>query len=444
MKPTPIKIRKLAEMGKWSELRRVVRGMHPYDVSNLLQKIDEETMNEIMSKLSHRLLMEIVPELPEEMQKRFIRTIPPKLAADLLSKLSPDEMTDILENLQPATRIMIMKNFRPRKMKEAKSLLKHSPDTAGGLMTTEFIALRDETTAQDAIDYIREYTPDHSVHYVYVVDSEDRLVGVISLRQLILAPPNEKLKNIMNPQVIKASPEMDQERVANMITDYNLIALPVVDEEGRMLGKITADDAMEVIEEEASEDIARMAGITPAESLVDIPAASMIKSRLPWLVVGLIGGIIAAFVVGSFEETLSSYLTLAMFIPVLVYMSDAVGTQSETIIVRGMAIEPNLAVKKYLFREIKVGAAIAAFCGLLLSVAATLGWGPISFGAIIGVSIFLSILVVTFVAAFLPLFLRKMNIDPAMAAGPFATIISDILTLFIYFTTASIFLTYLL
>lgn len=436
------KLKKLIQKNDWKKVGEIGIKLSPHDFSLVLEATKKETRNKILSQLPFEALVKLLPELSERVQEGFISSLTFQKAADLLSKIPSDETVDILQNIPLKKRTQILGEFSKEKIEEVTSLLKYPPKTAGGLMTTELIDLNEETSVQEIMRCIREKAKDYPIHYVYAVDDKKKLVGVLSLRQLILAHPKEKLKYIMQGEVIKVLPKTDQEKVASLITDYNLIALPVVDKEDKILGIVTADDAMEVMEEEAGEDIVLMSGITPVDSLVSAPANLMIKARLPWLIIGLMGAVVAAWIVGFFEHTLSSYITLAMFMPALVYMSDAIGTQSETIIIRAMALEPKFQIKKYLLREAKVGVTIAMVCGTIVSLAAALGWGPPLLGLIIGVSMFLSILFVTFLAVFLPLLLKKLNIDPALAAGPFATILSDIATLAIYFSIASTLLTY--
>lgn len=438
------KIKRLIKKNRWEEVGEMGIKLSPHDFSLVLEEIKKETRNKILSQVSLEALVKLLPELSDKVKGGFVSFLGSKKAANLLSKISSDEIVDILQNISVKKRTKILEKFSKEKRKEVISLLKYPPKTAGGLMTTEFIALNEETSVQEAIEHIRKEAKEYPVYYVYVIDKIKKLVGVLSLRQLILAYPNQKLKEIAQKEVVKVLPRTDQEEVSNLITDYNLMALPVVDKEGKILGIITADDAMEVMEEEASEDITLMSGIVPVESLVGVPANSMIKARIPWLIIGLTGGIVAAWIIGFFEHTLSSYIILAMFMPVLVYMSDAAGTQSETIVVRAMALEPKFRIKRYLLREVKVGLTLAMICGIIISLAAVLGWGSPLFGLIIGASMFLSILVVIFLATLLPLVLKKMKIDPAMATGPFATVISDIVTLVIYFSVATFLMKYFL
>ncbi len=440
----------------WNRLKKIIKSsrkekkkeidltLHPHEVFLILKEIEEEKRNKILSQLSFKELLRVLPELPSKMGADFINSLSLQKDAKLLSNIPSDETVDILQNVSARKRKEILKIFDKSKEKEIRSLLKYSPQTAGGLITTEFIALNKDFSVREAIKSIREDKKEYPVYYVYIVDDEKRLVGILSLRQIILAHSEDKLENIMKKEIIKTTPEVDQERVAKIINDYNLVAIPVVDQEDKILGIITVDDAMEVMEEETTEDIAAMAGIIPAESLADISSVQRVKSRIPWLIVGLLGGIIAAQIVGLFEHILSSYLTLAMFMPVLVYMSDATSTQSTTIIIRAMALEPRFKIKKYLLKEIKTGIMIAIICGSIISLVLTFGWGSSIFGFIIGFSMFLSIIFAIFFASFLPYLFKKINIDPALAVGPFATIIIDLVTLFIYFGVASLMTGYLM
>lgn len=285
----------------------------------------------------------------------------------------------------------------------------------------------------------------NTLDYIYVVNEKNVLRGIVSVKELLQAPKSMKVEKIMKRKLVTVKPFAHQERVVYLAMKHKIKAVPVVDKKNRFLGVVSHDTILEIFHNETQEDILKLAGIRHTIKELEVNTASsskMIKARLPWLVIGLLGGVVAANVVGLFEDTLNTYISLAMFIPVLVYMSDAVGTQTETIFIRSMALDPKLQMKKYFLRECKVGLFIALFCGIILSVITAYGWGLPLLGLIIGVSMFFGIFAAMLVATLLPWVLKELKADPAMGSGPFATIITDITTLFIYFTIASLLIKY--
>jgi magnesium transporter len=286
-----------------------------------------------------------------------------------------------------------------------------------------------------------------TLDYVYVVDGKNVLRGVASIKEILQVPDKRmRIENIMKRNLVVVHPLTHQERVAYIALTNRIKTVPVVDKAGRFLGIVPYDTILGIFNEEVHKDIFKFVGIHHEEpkelDVVKASAKKMIKARIPWIIVGLVGGIIAASVVGFFEDVLSAYLVLVMFMPVLVYMSDAVGTQSETLIVRSMALDPKMSVRNYVLREFKVAAALALVCGAFLAAAAMAGVGTLMFSAVVGLSMFTSILVAVFIATFLPLLLKRFNLDPAVATGPFATVMTDILTLAIYFGIASAIMMY--
>lgn len=285
-----------------------------------------------------------------------------------------------------------------------------------------------------------------TIDYIYVVDKKRVLNGVISIKNLFCAKHAEKVENLMDKKLIVAKPQTKQRKVVYLALTNGIKAVPIVDDERRLLGIVPYDEILKIFNQEYRKEIFSSGGISPKVgneyTTIKSTAGVMIKSRLPWLVLGVLGGTLAASVITGFEEVLSKVLALAAFIPVLVYMSDAVGTQSEALIIRSIALEPKLPIKSYLVREFKIASALALICGVLISIVAFIGWGTYFLGVVVGLSMFLSIIVAVLISTLLPLAFKRINSDPAIATGPFATMISDIATLAIYFTVAISFLGY--
>lgn len=285
-----------------------------------------------------------------------------------------------------------------------------------------------------------------TIDYIYVVDENNSLRGVISIKEIFSIRKDAKVEDAMRKDLVMVEPSTDQERIVYLALSHGIKALPVVDEEKRLLGVVPYDTILQIFNQEVHEDIFRFGGIfhkvgkefETITSSVD----AMIKSRLPWLIIGVLGGTIAISVVSSFENILSRVLVLAAFIPFLVYMSDAVGTQSETLFVRSIALDPRLSIKSYFLRELKVAIILGAICGILLSFIAMIGWRNPLLSIVVGFSMFFSILAAVFISTLLPLLFKKLNLDPAVVTGPFATMLSDIVSLAIYFNIAMIAIEY--
>ncbi|WP_414468795.1 magnesium transporter [Methanobacterium sp. ACI-7] len=285
-----------------------------------------------------------------------------------------------------------------------------------------------------------------TIDYIYVVDKNNALRGVISIKTVIYADPEIKIEDLMDKDLITVLPHTSQRKVVYLALSNGLKAIPVVDEQKHFLGIFPYDDILHIFNQEYKKEIFSAGGISAKVgdeyTTIKSTAGVMIKSRLPWLILGVFGGTLAASVVSGFEEVLSKVLALAAFIPVLVYMSDAVGTQSEALIIRSIALEPKLPIRPYLIREFKIASALAIICGAIITLVAFIGWGNYVLGLIIGFSMFLSIIIAVLISTVLPLGFKKLHSDPAIATGPFATMISDIATLAIYFSVAILFLGY--
>lgn len=319
-------------------------------------------------------------------------------------------------------------------------------DTAGARITTKFLSATEEKTVGEVKNRMFDAAKKFDVtDYVYVVDSNGALVGALSLKELMLARNETQIGSVMKRNPVAIDYHADQERIVYLVLKRKLKAIPVVDKETRRLEGIVPYDAIiSIFNHEFREDILRSGGIHHGIKEIEemtTPAAKLIRARIPSLMIGLFGGLLAASIVTGFEETLGSYLTLAAFIPLMVYLSDAVGTQSQTLVVRMIALEPGFSVSRYLFREMRVGGAIGITFSLLLMLAATLGWNaPTQIVLALGTAMFASILFQSFIATYLSILLNKFKVDPAVTSGPLTTIISDVSTLAMYFTTASVLL----
>lgn len=310
-------------------------------------------------------------------------------------------------------------------------------ESAGSKIITNIPIVSPEKTIKEVEELLLHKINDfETIAYIYAVDTAGKLVGAISIKEVFRAPKNEKMSNIMKKDLIKVHSHTHQETLAILAIKHNLKAIPVVDKEDKLLGIVSSDAILNILHKEQVEDFLRSAGIRSSENPIkDILSASAVvqfEKRLPWLIIGLFGGIIAAFVIGFFESILAQTIALVAFIPAIVYIADAAGSQSQTIFIRAIAIDRDIDFKTYFLRETKIGFLIASALGVLMFLTSLL-WQPTTVAVILGISFFFAICAAITIAVSLPWIFLKFKIDPAIASGPFATIIRDIISLIIYF-----------
>jgi len=435
------------------ELSRSLRtaleaGTHPGDLLDQIEDLEIEEKVALMHELTSEDASLILQEMEDFEQAEIIRHLDRDRVREILTNLASDDAADLLGKLTPEETEQMLELIDEEEPAAFGSLLKYPEESAGGIMTTEFISLPADIPAEDAIERLREIAPEaETIYYVYVVDQEGHLIGVLSLRDLIAASDGTILKSIMRSNVISVNAALDQEEVARIVSKYDLLAVPVVDDHDRLLGIITVDDVIDVMEQEATEDIYRLAGASEIVDmeLTEAPVSKVVRLRLPWLLISMVGGFISGSVIGGYESTLEAIVVLAVFIPVIMDMGGNVGTQSSTIFVRGLAtgeIDQG-EVWPYFYREIRIGVVLGLICGAMISVAAYIWQGNPYLGLVVGVSMLGTISVAALIGTLVPLICSKNNIDPAITAGPFVTTIKDVTGLLIYFVIATTFLEYL-
>ncbi|MDT4051615.1 magnesium transporter, partial [Staphylococcus arlettae] len=385
-------------------------------------------------------------EIDEEEYEALFDTMNASYASHVLEDMSYDNAVDIMNNLSKQKIVSLLTLMNKDDAKEIKALLHYEEDTAGGIMTTEYISLKATMPVKEALMHVKEQAPDaETIYVIFAVNDDKQLVGVLSLRDLIIAENDAYIEDIMSERVISANVADDQEDVAQKMRDYDFIAMPVVDYQDHLLGIITIDDILDVIDEEASEDYSRLAGVSDVDATNDSVTKTALK-RLPWLIILTFLGMITATILGSFEDTLSQVALLAAFIPIISGMSGNSGTQSLAVSVRNIStgeIDEQSKFKVAL-RETGSGFLSGLVCAaILLMIIIVLYQQPI-LGLIVASSLTIAMTVGTLVGSMIPLVMNKLNIDPAVASGPFITTINDIVSMLIYFGLATSFMSYLL
>ncbi|QBP41692.1 magnesium transporter [Paenisporosarcina antarctica] len=421
--------------------------LHPYDQAQFFEKVGPDSRQIIYQYLSPKEMSEIFQsiELDDDEYEPFLKEMDNTYAADMLSEMYADNAVDVLNELgkdQVASYLTIMDD---ESAQEIKDLLHYEEYTAGSIMTTEYVAIPENSTARSAMMILRNAAPEAEIiYYLFVVNDDHQLTGVVSLRDLIIADEDTLISSIKNDRVVSVSVSEDQEEVARMIKDYDFLAVPVVDFQNHLLGIITVDDILDVLEEEANDDYSKLAAVSEMDTFDKGPLTAA-KKRLPWLIILLFLGMFTASLMGIFEGVLDQVAILAVFIPLIAGMAGNSGTQALAVAVRGIAtgdIEEQSKMK-LLMREAGTGLITGIVCAVFSVGIVYFLQQDLLLGLLVGAAIFGSIFVATMSGSFIPLLFHRMNIDPAVASGPFITTLNDIISILIYLGLATIFLSQL-
>ncbi len=435
-------VKHFAEQGNRQGLKKLIDDMRAADLADLIEYLDPEERLFIFNLLEPDGAGEVLVEIETPVQERILKDLDNQAITEIVQGLDSDDAADLVGDLPDDRAREIIERVGDEVSEELEKLLPYPEDTAGGIMALEFVAVKADASVKDAIDTIREKREEvENLYYIWVVDDLGKLVGVISLKDLVLEPTDRKISDIMNPEVISVHVDTDQEEVARLVKKYDLVAIPVVGDDHRLAGRITHDDIIDVIEEEADEDISLMAGVIDQE-IAEESTLKISRARLPWLIAGLFGGIIAAAVINQFESSLEKVLALSFFFPVIMAMGGSTGTQAATIVVRGLATGDISLVNigKRLWMEMRVALVNALVCGILLALIVGTWVSDYGLGSVVGLALVLIIVNAGVIGSAVPMALKKWNIDPALATGPFVTTSNDILSLLIYLGLVTIYL----
>lgn len=435
---------KLLRHGAIPQLRKILDKTPPADVSPVLPLLLEADRRKILALLiesgrSARVLLELDPgELDS-----IIRDLDDSVIASICTSSAPDDSADLLDLLDEERRAEILAKLEPSRGAKLESLLLHDRETAGSIMNTEFLALDEELTVGAAIEALRHYPRKDSFFYVYTVDSGYQLVGVLSLRSLILAEPDTPINTIMATNVIRTTVEAPTEEVAQLVSKYDLLSVPVVDLQNRLVGVVTVDDVLDVIQEEADEDLLHLAGVAASERVTS-PALTSFRMRFPWLIVNLATAFIASSVVRLFEGTIERWVMLAAFMPIVAGMGGNAGTQTLTVFVRGLALgEVNIhSGFAPIRKELLVGLANGLGNGLLTALIVGLWTGDWKLALILCGAMVCNMIVAGAAGGLVPLGLKRLDFDPAISSSIFVTMFTDVAGFFSFLGFATLVLHY--
>lgn len=449
-------IRRFLASKQTEGLRQFLEQFHPADIALALRFLHDSEKEQVFRLLDVESAAEVLDEADEATERHLVQTTEPERLSDLLEVLPPDESADIVGMLEPDQREQVLQLMEPEEAQEVRELLQYPPDTAGGIMSPEFVAVRDDMTVGQVLETLREQADAESIFYVYVVDGQGILKGVLNLRRLLTSPLDTLVRDIITHGVIFVFPEQDQEEVAQMFARYDLLAMPVVDHDYRLIGTITVDDVMDVLQEELTEDYFRMVGSDAAELERKTPA-EIAKLRLPWLSITVGMELIAGFVVSFFNKTLTALILLASFMPLIQAISGNTGMQSATIIVRGLATG-HVSLKEWwavTWRQLQTTLLLGGVLGLVIfTVGCLWGWfwlrpelephlHPVAFGLVVGFAAFVGINLSGIVGTLIPMVSKRLGVDPALTAGPFTTAFQDVVGVTILLGLATLLLRWL-
>jgi magnesium transporter len=440
-------VKRLLRIGATANLLNLLQKQHPADLAQVFSELQDKERDAAFTVLADRngrLAMEAVSELGPENGARLLATRPAEEIAKLAQDIPSDDAAALIDHLPEELSAAVLHLMRPKESTVVENLLEYAERTAGRIMNPNVFALNEDITVGEAITEIQSSRDVEMVFYLYVVDERRHLVGVVSLRRLLLVSPETPLKRIMTADLISARVDMDQEEVARQVAAYNLLAIPVVDAENKLVGIITVDDVIDVIKDEATEDIYRLAGVAGDERAFT-PAKESLRKRLPWLGINLVTAFLAAAVVGLFEGTIDLFPVLAVFMPIVAGMGGNAGTQTLTVIVRGIALGELTwsNSRKALLKEAVVGLGNGIVLGAAAAGVVWMVRGNPTLGLVLGMAMIINMFVAAAAGTLVPLGLRAANVDPALASSVFITTMTDMFGFFSFLGLATVFARYL-
>lgn len=440
-------VSKLLRRGASVNLKKALGKIHPADIAHLFRYFNLNEQKKLLCLVSDmQQAADVVTELESDSAAKLAELLEKPYLISLVHLMADDDSAELLRSLPEELAEDILSALHAEQSEDVEQLLGYDEDTAGGIMSTDVFSLEQELTVRQAIESLQDSEDYEMVFYVYVVDSHNHLVGVLSLRQLLTVPPATHLRDLMSTDVLRVRTDMDQEDVAELVAKYNILAVPVVDEHGKLMGLITVDDVIDVMRDEATEDILRMAGTSEEELLYGYKSFHVARLRLPWLLTTLVGGVVTGSLMWYYKATLEQAIMLISFIPVITGMGGNVGGQTSTIIVRGFAtgrIDFSM-LRQVFWKELRVGLIMGVVCGLTICAIAMVWHQNLYLGMVVGIAMAVAISVAACMGVLVTSFFKKVGIDPAIASSPFVQTVNDITGILIYFTTATFFLQHLI
>lgn len=438
-------LRSLLDREDFDAAVKELSSLHPVDIADLFELLEEFEKKELFRRLPLEAASEVIAHLSEFSQEQIVADLSQRRLRQIVDRLDSDDAADLLASLPRETTEQVLARIDAKESQKMRRLLSYGDETAGGIMQAEFLAVPQDATISDAIQRVRSGKGLDHASTVFVVNPRKQVVGQLSLSSLILADAHEPVSRIMDTDLNPIPVDMDQEEVARIFQKYDIILAPVVEADGTLVGCITVDDVVDIMQEEVSEDILRMGGTDKNELVYGDRVWKISRLRLPWLLTNLLGGLVTGYLLWLFKVALAEAIVLVTFVPVITGMGGNVGIQSSTITIRGLATGDVdfQRLGRTLFKELRVGLLMATACGLTLGVVAEVWHQNPALGITVGCAMAAAILVASFMGTVVPIIFKRLGIDPAVAAGPFVTTANDISGILIYLTVATAFLKYI-
>lgn len=426
-------------------LLNILQDLNPADIAHIMNRLDDSEAEYLFSLLSVTVASEVILELDEHHRENLLKAIPQDRITELVGAMDSDDAADVLGSLPRDRATGVLETMDVEDSSHVEELLRYDASTAGGIMAKEVAVARPDDTVKKAIQVVRRMAKEHkNIYNVYVTDENGTLIGSVPLQDLLLYTPNKRLRKIMKEDVVSVTTDIDQEEVAQIFKKYDIISLPVTDNAGKLLGRITVDDIVDVLEEEHVEDVARLVG-SDADELARRSPSQIAFLRLPWVILTLALEMVAGYVVHRYDATLSRVILLAAFMPIISALSGNTGLQSAAMVVRGIATG-HIDMKRWwtpVLRQLQTTMIIGAVCGVLLGSVGAFWHETKVFGIVVGVSMFLSINISGFVGTVTPMISKSLGFDPAITAGPFETAFQDIVGITIFLSIATLLIQWL-
>jgi magnesium transporter len=438
-------VKELLAAGREERLGALLDDAHAADISTAIRELSLLDQVRVFRLLGPQQAGAVLSELDDQVLLELVRALDEVEVSKILDQMPSDDIVEVVEELPPEQAEKILDLMEEQKSEEVQELLEYGEGTAGRLMTPQFVAVNEQATVAQAIDHIRKSAAGEEAFYLYVVDDHEHLVGVVPLHRLVTAEPTTPIRAIRTEDVESVTVDTDQEEVARLVERYNVLEVPVVDGDRRLLGRISVDDVIDVIHEEATEDIQRLAGVAGDETILD-PPRRVFSRRLTWRLVNLGTATVAASVIGLFEESIRTLATLAVFMPIVASMGGIGTTQTSTVVVRGIALGEmsHGVLPRVLVKELTLAVTTGLTTGLTLAVIAYIWKGQVLLSAILGLALVLNMLVAAVVGTLVPVALRAFRIDPAIASSVIVTTFTDVCGFFSFLGLATLLIRYLL
>ncbi|MBN2013232.1 magnesium transporter [candidate division KSB1 bacterium] len=427
-------------------IRNITVDLHPADIADIIHHLRDDDRDYMFGLLDAETASDVLAELDDVSRDDLLEDLHHKRLSEIVDEMDSDDAADLVSDLPKDVAAKVLEQIDKQDSAEVRELLRHDEETAGGIMAKEFVSVSQNSTVDEAISAIRKKAEEvDDLYNIWVVDENSELKGILPLKQLLLSKPDVRVADIMDRDVMSVKTTMDQEQVVNIAKRYDLVSIPVVDEKNQLVGRITIDDLVDVMEEEASEDIQRMAGISDEEEFRETSPWRIVRSRVPWLFLSFFGEMLSAIILKHYDASISEITAAAFFIPIMMAIPGNVGIQSATIMVRGMATGEIAIyhVGRRLLRELLASLINGLIFGTLIFSVITFWLKTPKFGIMLAAILLININTASLFGASIPFILKKMKIDPAIATGPFITTSNDALGLFVYLTMVTLFLKWL-